>query len=67
MQFQVESDARPLVMTVVDVTEDIVTVDGNHPLAGAKLYFAVTVRTVRQATEEEIEHGHPHGPGGHSH
>jgi len=67
MQFRVDSDDGPLVVTVVDVAEDVVTVDGNHPLAGVNLNFAVSVREVRQATEEEVAHGHAHGPEGHAH
>lgn len=49
---------------VVEVSPSEVTLDGNHPLAGQTLHFAVDVREVRQATEEELEHGHVHGPGG---
>ncbi len=67
MQFRVDSTAGPMVITVVEIVDDTVTVDGNHPLAGVNLNFAVTVRDVREATQEEIEHGHAHGPGGHSH
>jgi FKBP-type peptidyl-prolyl cis-trans isomerase SlyD len=67
MQFRVNSNAGPLVVTVVEVADDVVTIDGNHPLAGVQLNFAVTVREVREATDEEIAHGHAHGPGGHEH
>ena len=67
MQFRVKTDDGPMVIAVVELTEETVTVDGNHPLAGATLNFAVTVREVRDATEEEIAHGHAHGEGGHSH
>ena len=45
----------------------MVTVDGNHPLAGKDLFFDVSITEVREATAEEIEHGHVHGPGGHQH
>jgi FKBP-type peptidyl-prolyl cis-trans isomerase SlyD len=45
----------------------MVTVDGNHPLAGENLTFAVEVTEVRDASEEELAHGHVHGPGGHHH
>lgn len=67
MQFRVDSSAGPMAITVVDVTNDVVTVDGNHPLAGVTLNFDVTVRDVREATAEELAHGHAHGDGGESH
>ena len=56
-----------LLFTVIDVTDDEVTVDGNHPLAGKTLTFNCTVTGVRPATAEELEHGHVHGEGGHLH
>lgn len=55
------------VVTVTEVTSETVVVDGNHPLAGVELNFDVEVVEVREATAEEISHGHVHGPGGHSH
>jgi FKBP-type peptidyl-prolyl cis-trans isomerase SlyD len=67
MQFHASTDSGPLVVTVVDIEGETVTVDGNHPLAGVTLNFDVTVREVRDATAEEMEHGHVHGPGGHHH
>ena len=67
MQFRVDSGNEPLIVTIVEITDDTVTVDGNHPLAGMNLNFDVTVREIRAATAEELEHGHVHGPGGHSH
>lgn len=60
MQFRVDSNAGPVVITVVDIADDVVTVDGNHPLAGVNLNFDLTIREVRQATEEELTHGHAH-------
>lgn len=57
-----------LLFTVVDVTDDEVTVDGNHPLAGKTLTFNCTVTGVRPASAEELEHGHVHdAEGAHLH
>jgi FKBP-type peptidyl-prolyl cis-trans isomerase SlyD len=67
MRFQADGPDGPLVLTVVDVEGDTITLDGNHPLAGVPLTFAVTVRSVRAATKQEIEHGHAHGDHGHDH
>jgi FKBP-type peptidyl-prolyl cis-trans isomerase SlyD len=52
---------------VCEVTDDAVVMDFNHPMAGKDLHFTVTVVDVRPATEEELAHGHVHGPGGHQH
>lgn len=60
-------NGEQLVVTVVEADDETVTVDGNHPLAGAHLNFDVQVVEVRDATDEEIAHGHVHGPGGHHH
>lgn len=54
-------------LLVTEVEGDQVTVDANHPLAGKSLKFNVTVEDVREASEEELAHGHVHGPGGHEH
>jgi FKBP-type peptidyl-prolyl cis-trans isomerase SlyD len=59
------SDIGPF--TVTAVADDLVTVDFNHKLAGETLEFSVEVVEVRAATEEELAHGHAHGPGGHHH
>lgn len=67
MQFQSETEQGPVLVTVVAVSDEMVTVDGNHPLAGVHLNFDVTIREVRDASAEEIEHGHVHGEGGHQH
>lgn len=61
------STDRGAVVTVTNVGLDSITVDANHPLAGVELNFAVEVMEVRNATAEEIQHGHVHGPGGHAH
>ena len=61
-------DEDYLLYTVVEVDDDEVTVDGNHPLAGKTLTFNCTVTGVRPATAEELAHGHVHdGEGGHLH
>jgi FKBP-type peptidyl-prolyl cis-trans isomerase SlyD len=52
---------QALVYTVTEVTSDSVVVDGNHPLAGERLWFRCAVKDVRRATPDEISHGHPHG------
>jgi FKBP-type peptidyl-prolyl cis-trans isomerase SlyD len=52
---------------VVDVSDDTVMVDANHPLAGVTLHFEVEVVGIRDATADEQAHGHPHGPDGHHH
>lgn len=60
-------DGQHLTVTVISVTDEEIVVDGNHPLAGMHLNFDVTVVDIRDATKEELEHGHVHGPGGHHH
>lgn len=67
MTFNGESDQGTHMVTVTEVAEDTVTIDANPPLAGVPLTFAVEVLEVRKGTAEELEHGHPHGPGGHHH
>jgi len=51
----------------VDEEDEVVLIDSNHPLAGVDLAFEVEIVALRAATAEELEHGHPHGPDGHSH
>ena len=67
MQFQAKSDEGIQVVTVTKVDGDKITVDGNHALAGETLTFDVEVADIREATQEELQHGHVHGPGGHGH
>lgn len=67
MQFEARGpDGEAALVMVTAITADSVTIDGNHPLAGAVLHFDVNVEEVREATEEELEHGHVHTPG-HTH
>lgn len=65
MQFQASTDRGPVLVRIVEVTDDIVTVDGNHPLAGQHLNFSVKVLAVRQASPTELAHGHVHNDGDH--
>ncbi len=68
MQFQTQAEnGQPVLVTVTAISDDTVTVDGNHPLAGKQLNFDVEIIDVRPATEEEISHGHLHGEGGVEH
>lgn len=68
MKFRAGSPEEPSpVFTVTSTTDTQISVDGNHPLAGQDLFFDVEVTDVRDATLEEIKHGHAHGPGGHHH
>lgn len=68
MRFQTEmDDGAPMVVTVIEVTDEFVTVDGNHELAGKDLRFELEVVDVRVASDEEISHGHVHGEGGCAH
>jgi FKBP-type peptidyl-prolyl cis-trans isomerase SlyD len=67
MQFQGRTDDGMRLFTVTAVAGDMVTLDGNHPLADQNLHFEIEVVSVRDATAEELEHGHVHGAGGHHH
>jgi len=71
MQFEgapEESDDEDFILyTVIEITDDEVTVDGNHPLAGKTLTFNCEVTAVRAATADELQHGHVHEEGGHLH
>ena len=57
MSFRAESNAGPMTVTVREVGEETVTVDGNHALAGKVLNFQVAIKSVREATEQEIDQG----------
>jgi FKBP-type peptidyl-prolyl cis-trans isomerase SlyD len=61
VQLQVEDQNGTRMVEVTKIEEDRVTLDGNHPLAGKTLNFDITIVDVRDATEEELEHGHPMG------
>lgn len=62
--FETQSqDGHIMLVTVTEIEDGMVTIDANHPLAGQVLHFDVTVEEVREATEEELEHGHIHGEG----
>jgi FKBP-type peptidyl-prolyl cis-trans isomerase SlyD len=68
MQFHASApDGQMQIVTIRDLDGDDVTVDGNHPLAGQKLTFQVKIVDVRDASQEEVAHGHVHGEGGHHH
>jgi FKBP-type peptidyl-prolyl cis-trans isomerase SlyD len=68
MMFQAQTpDGDVVPLWVHAVEADVVVVDPNHPLAGVALNFSVQVLEVRAASQEELQHGHVHGPGGHHH
>ncbi len=60
-------EGQHLQFIVTEIEKDVITVDFNHPLAGKNLEFDIELLDVRDATPEEISHGHVHGPGGHHH
>lgn len=62
---RVQTDQGPAMLLVTAVRGDYATVDPNHPLADKTLHFDIEVAGVRDATPDELEHGHAHGPGGH--
>lgn len=66
VEIQAETPDGPLSFMVVAVEGDEVVLDANHPMAGKTLTFDVEILEVRAATEDEIAHGHVHGPGGHA-
>jgi FKBP-type peptidyl-prolyl cis-trans isomerase SlyD len=65
MRLHAQTEQGPRAVTVTNVTGDMVTIDANHPLAGQNLNFEIGIVAVRDATAEELSHGHVHGPGGH--
>ena len=67
MLVQLQSPEGEMMATIKQIEADQVTLDANHPLAGQVLNFDVEIVQVRDASEEELSHGHPHGPNGHHH
>jgi FKBP-type peptidyl-prolyl cis-trans isomerase SlyD len=65
MRLHAQTPEGPRAVTVTAVTGDMVTIDANHPLAGKNLNFDIEIVEVREASTEELAHGHVHGPGGH--
>jgi FKBP-type peptidyl-prolyl cis-trans isomerase SlyD len=65
LQLQLQDSVK--VVRVTKITDSAVTLDGNHPLAGVDLEFDIEIADVRPATQDEMAHGHAHGPGGHHH
>lgn len=67
MRFQAQTPDGNRIAQITKIEGETVTVDTNHPLAGVDLKFDVEITDIRAATEDEIGHGHVHGPGGHQH
>ncbi|OHU86623.1 MULTISPECIES: FKBP-type peptidyl-prolyl cis-trans isomerase [Pseudoalteromonas] len=67
MQFRATTDDGDQLVMIIDIQDDEVVVDGNHPLSGITLNFDVEILEVRDATEDELAHGHVHGEGGCGH
>jgi FKBP-type peptidyl-prolyl cis-trans isomerase SlyD len=66
-EFEVAAGTRRTVVIVTSISEDEIVLDGNHPLAGKNLNFEIELLAEREATQDELSHGHAHGPGGHHH
>ena len=67
MQVVLNTNFGPRAVTIEKVGMSVVDVDLNHPMAGKDLHFDIEVVDVREASAEELEHGHVHGEGGHHH
>ena len=67
LQFKINDEPGSPMFRVINVLGEEVFIDGNHPLAGVNLNFDVEITENRDATSEELDHGHAHGPGGHHH
>ena len=66
LQFQTNQPGSPT-FRVINVLGEEVFIDGNHPLAGQAVHYDIEITESREATAEELDHGHAHGPGGHHH
>lgn len=66
-KFRGGNDHNAPILTVTKLTDAVVTLDANHPLAGVDLTFDLEITEIRDATKEELSHGHVHGAGGHHH
>lgn len=67
MAFTADGPQGPVVVEVTAIEGDTITIDANHPLASIPLAFSGEIKDIRDASAEELEHGHVHGPGGHHH
>ncbi|MCE9591572.1 MAG: peptidylprolyl isomerase [Planctomycetes bacterium] len=67
MQFRASNGGQTRIVRVIGFEGDDIKLDANHPLAGVTLTFDVNIVSIREATAEELSHGHVHGPGGHHH
>lgn len=67
LQFKINGEPGSPMFRVINVLGEEVFIDGNHPLAGVNLNFDIEIVEKRDATPEELDHGHAHGPGGHHH
>ena len=67
MALQTQGPNGPEILTITEIQDEVVIADANHPLAGKDLYFSVRIGDIRDATSDELAHGHAHGPGGHHH
>jgi len=67
LQIQIDTNQGMQMAIITKVEGDDITIDMNHPLAGMDLVFDIEIIDIRKATEEELAHGHVHGPGGHQH
>ncbi len=67
MELETDTEQGPMVFVVREIRDQDILMDGNHPLAGEVLHFSVEIKTLRDATPEELDHGHVHSHGHHHH